>query len=105
MPARPRSRSSAAQRDARGSSRDRAARRSWLLATFSPDLGPGRARCELGLVAGCLGVVDALTLTVDRIVPGGSYRRENIQPACEPCQQHQGGQLGIERRGLGGAPA
>lgn len=77
----------------RGNSRDRARRRAWLLATFDQDLGPERARCWLDLSPACLVEVDARSLTVDRINPGGTYRRENIQPACRPCQIHQGGLL------------
>jgi len=41
------------------------------------------------------------TVTADRIIPGGSYRRENIRPACGPCQEHTGGKLGAERRKVG----
>lgn len=82
----------------RGNCRDRARRRAWLLATFDKDLGPTRARCWLDLVPGCLVFVDATTITVDRIEPGGSYRRENIQPACRPCQVHQGALITKARR-------
>lgn len=38
----------------------------------------------------CHELVDAHTLTADRIEPGGTYRRDNIQPACIPCQTKQG---------------
>lgn len=100
MPARQRSRSSARQRDIRGNSRDRARRRAWVLEAFDPDLGPDRARCRLQLSGGCLGVVDRLTLWVDRIIPGGTYCRENIQPGCGPCQIEQGGLLGVAARRL-----
>lgn len=68
-----------------GSSYDRRRRRQWLLDTY----GDGQtAPCALRTSARCLGMVDAKTLTVDRIIPGalgGSYRRENIRPACGPC--------------------
>lgn len=77
--------------DKRGNARDRARRRSWLLLTFDPDLGPDRARCHLKLSVMCHVIVDAVTLSVDRIEHGGSYRRGNIQPACKPCQDRQGG--------------
>lgn len=36
------------------------------------------------------------TVTVDRIVPGckgGTYRRNNIRPACGPCNSETGGAL------------
>lgn len=41
---------------------------------------------------GCLLTVD--TVTVDRIKPGcrgGTYRRDNIRPACGPCNSETGG--------------
>jgi hypothetical protein len=98
MPTKPRSPSSARQRDIRGSTQDRARRRAWLLATFSPELGPALADCHLTLSPACLGQVDAATLTVDRIQPGGPYIQGNIQPACRPCQQHQAGIIGPERK-------
>lgn len=82
----------------RGNVRNRAARRKWLLATFDKDLGPDRARCWLDLSPACLEYVDARSLTVDRIHPGGSYRRDNIQPACRPCQVTQGALITNERR-------
>jgi hypothetical protein len=79
--------------DKRGSATSRRRRRAWLLATFDQDLGPDLARCWLDLSPACLVTVDARSLTVDRINPGGSYARGNIQPACRPCQVVQGGQL------------
>lgn len=85
--------------DKRGSTRNRHARRAWLLATFDPDLGPELARCHLGIAGDrCHVYVDDRTLTVDRIDPGGSYRRDNIQPACVPCQNKQGALITAERR-------
>ena len=84
--------------DKRGSNRDRAARRSWLLTEYDPELGPGRARCRLKLATDCVRIVDEVTLRVDRIQPGGSYRRTNIQPSCPPCSDRQGGLLSIETR-------
>lgn len=81
--------------DKRGSNRDRQRRRTWLLTTFDVDLGPGRARCHLKIAATCERFVDEVTLSVDRIQMGGSYRRGNIQPACKPCQDLQGGLAGI----------
>lgn len=82
--------------DKRGNAADRARRRAWILETFDPDLGPGRARCAMRLAADCLGEVDAVTLSVDRIEAGGSYRRGNIQPGCKPCQDRQGGLFAVE---------
>lgn len=43
---------------------------------------------------GCVLVFE--TLTVDRIIPGckgGTYRRNNIRPACAPCNEKTGGAL------------
>lgn len=77
--------------DKRGSNAARKVRRAWLLLTFDPDLGDGQARCRLRLSVRCLRVVDSVTLSVDRIEVGGSYARGNIQPACKPCQDRQGG--------------
>ena len=83
--------------DKRGSNKARKVRRAWLLLTFDPDLGPDRARCHLKLSAWCEQVVDTVTLSVDRIELGGSYRRGNIQPACKPCQDRQGGLTALPR--------
>lgn len=82
----------------RGSSYSRRRRREWLLATFDTDLGPEVARCHLKISDRCHGVVDAQTLTADRLVPGGTYRRDNIQPACIPCQTKQGALITREAR-------
>lgn len=82
----------------RGNSRDRARRRAWLLENFDPDLGPEAVRCALQLSDVCRPILDAATLTVDRIEPGGSYAHDNIQPACRPCQNRQGALITWERR-------
>lgn len=82
----------------RGNSYDRKRRRAWLLDTFDPDLGEGVARCALRVGDRCHLVVDESTLTVDRIDPGGSYARDNIQPACKPCQFEQGALITSGRR-------
>jgi 5-methylcytosine-specific restriction endonuclease McrA len=83
----------------RGNNRDRARRRARLLREFDPDLGPDKARCHLfGLSDQCLGVVDAITLTVDRVELGGSYCADNTRPACRPCQNKQGALITHERR-------
>lgn len=82
----------------RGNKQDRARRRTWLLATFDQDLGPHQARCHLHISDACARIVTAATLTVDRIAPGGSYRHENIRPACRACQNKQGALITQERR-------
>ena len=64
--------------DRRGSNADRKARKLWLLQTF----GDGETcKCALG----CDTMLTFMTVEADRKIPGGSYRRENIQPACRPC--------------------
>lgn len=82
----------------RGNNADRRRRRVWLLATFDQDLGPNKARCHLSLGSSCKGEVDIRTLTVDRIEPGGTYRQDNIRPACRPCQNIQGALITQARR-------
>ena len=40
-------------------------------------------------------------LTIDRIIPGchgGTYRRNNIRPACGPCNSETGGGLWARKR-------
>lgn len=71
-------------KDMRGSSRNRRARRLWLL---SPAAGFGGDGAEVPCVH-CKIIVNMITMHVDRIVPetqGGSYVRSNIWPACGPC--------------------
>lgn len=86
----PRSPRAEAERNERGSSYDRRARRRWLLAAF----GDGEtAPCALRIDPACLVRVDATTLTVDRIHPGafgGRYVHGNIQPACAACNRTKG---------------
>ena len=81
-------------RNARGSSYDRAARRAFLLATFGDGETCPCYRCGAALT-------DA-TVTVDRWpvpgVEGGRYVRGNVRPACGRCNSETGAQLGNERR-------
>lgn len=96
-------------RNDRGSSEDRRRRREWLVNVFRADvdvqtvygrLDPGRGATLLGngepacrcYRCGKLLTVD--TVTVDRIIPGcqgGTYRRNNIRPACGTCNSETGG--------------
>lgn len=103
-------------RNARGGSKDRAARRQWLVETFraNVDVGPhppapngNRIQYPLGGgIPACRCYRCGVLLTVDevsadRIIPGaegGTYRRNNIRPACAPCQSHTGGKLSGQRR-------
>jgi 5-methylcytosine-specific restriction endonuclease McrA len=75
-------------RDARGNTRDRAARRAFLLREFGDGVTAPCYRCRTSLTD--------TTVTVDRIVPGvagGRYVRTNIRPACGPCNSETGGRL------------
>lgn len=76
--------------NARGNSRDRAARRQWLLNTYGNGV---MAPCWE-----CRTPVTDKTLVVDRIVPGkdgGRYVRGNIRPQCHPCSRVQGYEYGV----------
>lgn len=102
-----RARRGTTNRDNRGGTPARRARRAWLLSTYASDV-PGFCRCyrcggllynpdtakpedadrllDLGLTAE--------PVTVDRIIPGcqgGTYRRTNIRPACGGCNSETGG--------------
>lgn len=77
-------------RNVRGNSADRAARRRYLVRTYESDV-PGLCRCYR-----CGELLDQDAVTVDRIIPGcrgGTYRRENIRPACSGCNSEVGGAL------------
>lgn len=63
--------------DKRGNSRDRRARKLWMLATWGDGIVCPCIHCEQP--------VTYETVEADRIVPGGSYRRDNVQPACRSC--------------------
>lgn len=63
--------------DKRGNCRDRRARKIWMLATFGDGTQCPCVHCERPLTYE--------TVEADRIIPGGSYRRTNIQPACRVC--------------------
>lgn len=99
----------------RGNSTDRRRRREYLVETYRADVevvllngarigtAPAHAAVPYGYerVPACrcyrcgeLLTVD--TVTVDRIIPGcqgGSYRRNNIRPACGDCNSETGGAL------------
>lgn len=61
----------------RGNSKDRARRKMWMLEQW----GDGRT-CPC---VHCGTTLAYATVEADRIVPGGSYRRDNVQPACREC--------------------
>jgi 5-methylcytosine-specific restriction endonuclease McrA len=77
--------------NARGNTKDREARRLWLLRSFASDVSTSSdptCRCYR-----CGALLTESTLTVDRILPGcqgGKYTRENIRPACSKCNSVTG---------------
>jgi hypothetical protein len=78
-------------RNARGNSKDRAARRAYLLRVFQSNRGQGTCRCYR-----CGIILVETTVTVDRVLPGckgGRYVRSNIRPACATCNSETGGGL------------
>lgn len=101
--------------NARGSSYSRRRRRAWLVANYASNI-PGFCRCyrcgrllynpddraevrSLRILRSDDGPWEnILPLTVDRIIPGckgGTYRRNNIRPACGGCNSETGG--GVRR--------
>src|SRR3954452_622344 len=80
-------------KNCRGSSYDVRARKQWLLDTFGDDTFADCSFCEI--------VLDFGTLTVDRIIPGalgGTYRRDNIRPACMSCNAIDGNAIRVRLR-------
>lgn len=67
--------------DKRGSAADRRSRKLWML---SPQAGFGGTGTKVPCVF-CEAMLDYATVEADRKIPGGSYRRSNVQPACRPC--------------------
>jgi 5-methylcytosine-specific restriction endonuclease McrA len=61
----------------RGNNKDRRARKLWMLSFW----GDG-SRCPC---VHCDSTLTFETVEADRINPGGSYRRTNVQPACRSC--------------------
>lgn len=83
--------------NSRGNSKDRQRRRRWLIDTYGDGTS---APCWLAVPGVCAKVVTVDTVSVERVTPGhagGTYRRNNIRPACSACQSHQGGLFGIEQ--------
>ena len=76
-------------RNKRGSSYDRAKRRAYLQTVFASNV-KGFVRCYR------CGINLNTYLTVDRIIPGahgGTYRRNNIRPACPGCNSETGSRV------------
>jgi hypothetical protein len=56
-----------------------------MLGPAAPFGGNGeRVRC-----VHCGGWLTFETVEADRIIPGGSYRRDNVQPSCRPCNLYR----------------
>jgi hypothetical protein len=71
--------------DRRGSNKDRARRKQWLLDAFGNGV---TVRCVHGF-PGCVGKLTYASVEADRIIPGGTYARTNIQPSCGPCNRRR----------------
>lgn len=110
-----RSERSNAARNERGSAEDRRRRKKWLVETYPADRWlrrDGLGQMDTVLPGSTCGVpstrcfrcgllLTVETVTPDRIKPGcegGTYRRENLRPACGPCNTVTGAQLGAARR-------
>lgn len=81
--------------NSRGSSSDRRIRKQWLLDNF----GDGTiAICSFE----CGTELTFDTITVDRYpisgIEGGTYKRDNIRPACGRCNSADGAAMGAARR-------
>jgi hypothetical protein len=68
--------------DKRGKASDRRARKVWMLWKFGDGTTAPCVHCSKGLDYG--------TIEADRIIPGGSYARTNVQPSCRPCNIRRG---------------
>lgn len=104
--------------NARGSSYERRRRRAWIMEAWASDVrhftrcyrcgvllyNPDDEAVEVGTGQGYPArwvirkgnFYTASALTLDRIVPGckgGTYRRNNIRPACGACNSETGGAL------------
>ncbi len=103
------SRRGTSNKNVSGNSEDRRRRREWLVATFRADVDAGPVWPGYGVEPVPLGqgvkacrcyrcgvLLTVATVTVDRVIPGcqgGTYRRNNIRPACGPCNSKTGSGL------------
>ena len=74
--------------DKRGSALSRRRRKDYLLS--APQFGGD------GTTVPCVHCKTRVTraeLHCDRIIPGGSYRRSNVQPSCPPCNIKRGNKI------------
>jgi hypothetical protein len=70
--------------DPRGSSKDRAARKTFMLTHPGFHRRPGTEGQNVNCTH-CGKELDRSTVEADRKNPSGGYRRENIQPSCRSC--------------------
>lgn len=68
--------------DKRGKAADRRRRKIWMLHMFGDGDQCPCAHCGAPLTFD--------TVEADRIIAGGSYRRDNIQPSCGDCNKRRG---------------
>jgi hypothetical protein len=61
----------------RGNNHDRFMRKLWMLRTFGNGVW---CRCMY-----CRVILLYATVEADRIIPGGRYSHDNVQPACRNC--------------------
>lgn len=91
-------------RNVRGNTSERRARKLWLLDEFGDGV---TAPCLIDWDMHCLGTVTVDTLTVDRYpipgIDGGTYARGHIRPACGPCNSRAGTALRESRARTRGA--
>lgn len=71
--------------DKRGSNADRRARKNWMLDTFGDGTFVACRHCATTLTYD--------TVQADRIIPGGTYRRANVQPSCATCNRQRSDDL------------
>ena len=69
----------------RGNCKDRRARKLWMLWKF----GDG----EYAPCVHCGKELNYETIEADRIIPGGSYRRDNVQPGCRQCNSSRSNKI------------
>lgn len=86
-------------RNARGGSPARRARRIWLVSEKAGFGGDGE---KVPCAFGCGAILTVETVTADRHpiagIDGGTYKRSNIRPACIRCNSADGGHLAARRR-------
>lgn len=70
--------------DRRGSASERRRRKTWMIAMFGDALN-GTCPCTH-----CQKELNYDTVEADRIIPGGTYHRNNVQPSCRPCNVRRG---------------